>query len=523
MEQMSYQEAAKIRKSGLSDLIASKLMSDQSIGEALKTSIDMKLKAKAKGLKEKFDILNIARIMTGGSGLGPALIGKLLGREREDVEYFGGTKGKKGKKNKASPSSVKPIASKLKPVEEDKQDPLFTTIGPGRIMPVRRKDSAANILAKLYNLLKKSYEDKKLESELNEDFAEEKKIENEARHKELINALFTLKISKDMLGGLATEDDSGFNVPSIIPRPGGGGGGDKNKKENKDKKGKNRNTTTQQGKEGVEEKPKRKQLRDKKGRFRSATKVEKILSKGSKALKAAKGILKFFKRVPVVSTIFATLGVISDIEGAISDHEDGSITSEEMHKIITESIAGALGGVAGAEIGGILGTFVGGPVGSVLGAVGGFMGGEALGKYAADGIWDQFIKSPEPPTATAEDTSQTTSTAPVNLMSAPTGGTTSFAVQPNQTENITATPVAAPTATPAPSMGSPVGQRVVAATNSNNDYKLQARNTSPTVLTDNKTVNIGGKNSTTSMGIPASVRTDESTFTRSLRQETRTV
>jgi hypothetical protein len=506
MEQMSYQEAAKIRKSGLSDLIASKLMSDQSIGEALKTSIDMKLKARAKGLKEKFDILNIARIMTGGSGLGPALIGKLLGREREDVEYFAKTKGKRSKKDKASPASIKPIAPSLKPVEENKEEsPLFTTIGPGRIMPVRRKDSAANILAKLYNLLKKSYEDKKLESELNEDFAQERKIENEARHKELINALLGLKITKDMLASPA-EDGGGLlgGIAAVVGTEVGG------------------KLLTKGGKKVAE-----------KVAARSVTKgAEKVAAKvATKTAQqiATEAVKKYGKNVVIEeSQLLDKAG--NPLRGAARNARIRKLTAESALKIAEKqggkSVAKFLvkkipfvGLVAGLGFGiqrALEGDFTGAglEVGSGVASI--FPGIGTAASIAIDvGLAGRDLYSP---TATLAPDNTDTNTTTTDT----TESTTPIQSSPSFTIGSISSPVKQ-TASAAPSMGSPVGQRVVAATRSNNDYKLQAKNTSPTVLTDNKTVNIGGKNSTTSMGIPASVRTDESTFTRSLRQETRIV
>ena len=501
MEQMSYEEAAKIRKSGLSDLIASKLMNDESIGQALKTSIDMKLKARAKGFKAKFDILNIARILTGGSELGPALLGKILGRSKEDVEYF---TGKKSKKNKASPASVKPIASKLKPVEEDKQDPLFTTIGPGRIMPVRRKDSAANILAKLYNLLKKSYEDKKLESELNEDFAQEKKIENEARHKELIKALLGLKLTKDML---ASPDEDGGGLLGGIAAIAGTELGIKGLAK-----------IGQKGAEKVAVK-------------RAQKTAERIAAKA--ATKTAQQIAQEAVKKYGIKTKISPSELLDKagkpLKGAAKNARIKKLTAEAALKIAEKQGAKSVGKfltkkipfiglIAGIVFGiqrALEGDFIGAGLEVASGVASIFLG---LGTLASIAI-DAGIAARDFTGATAtpapDNTDTNTTTEPIGS-AAPTQPTPAFTI------GSTSSPVKQ-TASAVPSMGSPVGQRVVAATNSNNDYKLQARNTSPTVLTDNKTVNIGGKNSTTSMGIPASVRTDESTFTRSLRQETRTV
>ena len=75
------------------------------------------------------------------------------------------------------------------PVSKDSKgkgkDPLFSTIGSGKTTPIRKNDGAADVVSKLYNLMKTSY-DKKIEAaELERDFAKEKKTEDEIRHKQM--------------------------------------------------------------------------------------------------------------------------------------------------------------------------------------------------------------------------------------------------------------------------------------------------------------------------------------------------
>lgn len=89
---MNYFDAAKARKKGLANLITDRLVSGQSVGSSIGQSISERMSATAKGFKEKFNLLNIAKTLTGGSNLAPALLGKMMGRKAEDISYFAGRK-----------------------------------------------------------------------------------------------------------------------------------------------------------------------------------------------------------------------------------------------------------------------------------------------------------------------------------------------------------------------------------------------------------------------------------------------
>ena len=83
---MEYQEGKEIRKGGLTQSLVN--------GKGLGESISENLKAKMLGMKEAVDPLNIAKKLTGGSKLAPALLGKAMGRKQEDIEFFSGIKSK---------------------------------------------------------------------------------------------------------------------------------------------------------------------------------------------------------------------------------------------------------------------------------------------------------------------------------------------------------------------------------------------------------------------------------------------
>ncbi len=89
---MDYRVASNIRGKSLSSLMTDKITSGKGVGSALGGAISDKLKARATGVKEKFDPMNIAKFMTGGSRLAPAILGRITGRSQSDINYFAGNK-----------------------------------------------------------------------------------------------------------------------------------------------------------------------------------------------------------------------------------------------------------------------------------------------------------------------------------------------------------------------------------------------------------------------------------------------
>ena len=89
-QNLTYQKARRIRGTKLTDLLADQLLYEPTIGKAVKKTISLKVQSNIKGIKESFDPLNIVKFLTGGSKLGPALYGKIMGRNIRDIEYFTG-------------------------------------------------------------------------------------------------------------------------------------------------------------------------------------------------------------------------------------------------------------------------------------------------------------------------------------------------------------------------------------------------------------------------------------------------
>lgn len=166
--EMSFQEAKEIRGKSFGNLMSEKLVAGGGIGSSLKATISEKMKARAKGMKEKFDPMNIAKFMTGGSSLGAAVMGRMTGRSKEDMEHFTGQKARQ--------------------------------VGGGdtatKVGSLKEGNELLDILMKIYTLMQSSHaaEVKNLEEENN--YKEENDAERERRNKALLDALKGKKEAK---------------------------------------------------------------------------------------------------------------------------------------------------------------------------------------------------------------------------------------------------------------------------------------------------------------------------------------
>jgi len=155
---MDYQQAQKIRSKSFASIMTEKLAEGGSIGGSLRATVSERSQARMKGIKEKFDILNIAKMMTGGSNLAPAILGRMLGRSTRDIKYFAGIKDKK-------------TASKLGPTGDGVSPEMM------------------DILEKIYEFLKETNDEDRLKKQEESQFAKEKELERMRRHKELMEAI----------------------------------------------------------------------------------------------------------------------------------------------------------------------------------------------------------------------------------------------------------------------------------------------------------------------------------------------
>ena len=132
-------------------------------------------------LKQKFNALNIAGILSGP--LSDAITQNVTGKIQDNIGNFIGK----------SPKS-KMVSDQSRKVGNVDTNFYVTALGK---QPVKKGDGVATVAGKLFNLYKKSFDEKKLQMELSRNFEQEIRREDERRHKDLINSIEkTSKTSK---------------------------------------------------------------------------------------------------------------------------------------------------------------------------------------------------------------------------------------------------------------------------------------------------------------------------------------
>lgn len=164
---MSYQRAQRLRNVGLGTLISDRIVSGQGFGRSIRSSISDKTVASMTGLKEKFDPMNIGKAF--GGRLGAYAVGKLTGRSQKDIDYFTGR------------VRARQIDSKM--------NPLVTKVSDGDQTKMKKNDGLADVMAKIYNLMKANVDTQKQNHEIEKNLAIDKQRQREEWHSELIQAL----------------------------------------------------------------------------------------------------------------------------------------------------------------------------------------------------------------------------------------------------------------------------------------------------------------------------------------------
>jgi hypothetical protein len=157
---MDYGKAEGIRKKGLAGLITDNLVEGQGIGSSFGSAISDRTKATFTGIQEKFDPLNIAKKLTGGSNLAPALLGRLTGRKESSLEYFAKPK------RKVTSRGVN-----------------FETGG------ALNNDSFTETLGLIYEELKLAEEDRKIINQSKKTEEQDREKEEDRRNKAIVEAL----------------------------------------------------------------------------------------------------------------------------------------------------------------------------------------------------------------------------------------------------------------------------------------------------------------------------------------------
>ena len=150
-----------------------------------------------KRFKEKFDPLNIAKILTGGSRLGPALMGKILGRSKKDIEYFAGR--------------AMPIFEKITKLSESESEDN----GEGGDTGGNKKDNLKGIktvLNKILTFLNKSYDKQVTLQEKENNFKESNKLDDDKRHNALLKALGVIS------SGNVEEEKKSKSLPDFFKK-----------------------------------------------------------------------------------------------------------------------------------------------------------------------------------------------------------------------------------------------------------------------------------------------------------------
>jgi hypothetical protein len=179
-----YRNAKRVGKTPLGELIFEKLFVEkQSLGSAVKGSISDKFESKVAGIKERFDPLNISKKLLGRKLT--FLLGTSLGANKDDVEHFTGYR----KKTSATPVSSKTNPDKFKKIE----DASKTKVSAGGESRIKNKDGLADVLAKMYNLIKKNLDDEKKHRQLENNFKKQKEKEKDKWNQELIEAITGMK------------------------------------------------------------------------------------------------------------------------------------------------------------------------------------------------------------------------------------------------------------------------------------------------------------------------------------------
>ena len=150
---------------GLGKMVTDRLVSGQSIGSSIGQSISDKLKARATGIKQFFDPLNMVRAATGGSELATALFGRMVGRSTQDIKFF------TGKSSMPKTYSVEPKA--------------VSTYTPKSV----GNKKTAELLKKLFVFMQTTHEEQKEHRETMVTYHQFQDNIRQDRHDELMEAL----------------------------------------------------------------------------------------------------------------------------------------------------------------------------------------------------------------------------------------------------------------------------------------------------------------------------------------------
>lgn len=445
---MDYQRADRIKSKSLLQLIGEKKFGEgQGLGSAIGSSISDKFVAKSTRFKRAFDPLNWVSKLVGQGAFGrfaTTAMGRAFGRNDRDIQYFGGYRRKNTNKN-----------------------PNFTTIGSGRVTPLRSNDGTADVLGKIYNFLRKTSDEKREHDEIERSFRQEMLDEDERRHKDLVNAItkFVGKKGKPVMAAaaagpglmdlfnsllnaiksllpslLAAALPAGFNpnIPKLKEvinekigekptekvgeKPTEKVGEKIGEKATEIKPTATKISEAELAKSGLKTNKAGRIIDSKTGRFASkaqietATKVPKggavrgALSAVNKtALNTVEKLLSWLNKIPGIKVLPAGVSLLQDlaeIYKAATDKEN-PIDAKEAERRAIGALAGAFAGYGGMELGSLIGAAVGTAVlpgwGTIIAGLAGGIGGYYLGDKAGKVLWDLISKTSDEPPVNTEE------------------------------------------------------------------------------------------------------------------------
>jgi hypothetical protein len=175
-----------IRTGPLKEVIFQKWFNEGTpISEAIQQALSEKFKAKVATIKDKFDPLNMITKLVGDKA--GAIIGRKMGRSEEDISRFTGYGDTTGARD-----------SKLKALKGGKGIPdlekaTYSSISEGQQKRMNKGSGLADVLARTYNVLKKSYDEENKKSKNGDKLNEQKNKWN----KELVEAITANKMEND--------------------------------------------------------------------------------------------------------------------------------------------------------------------------------------------------------------------------------------------------------------------------------------------------------------------------------------
>ena len=175
---MNYNQAQILKNKSTFSLMREKFAEGQSLTSSFKSARKLKKQARWTRIKEKFDPMMWSRKLFGKWGA--TLYGRSMGRSADDMHRFTGYR----------PHNIK--TKKVKISQSDKNpkiNPLYTKVGPGVVTPLRKNDSMADVVAKLYNFIKFAFIKDKKNKEIAHNFEKEFQGQSDKRHSELIEII----------------------------------------------------------------------------------------------------------------------------------------------------------------------------------------------------------------------------------------------------------------------------------------------------------------------------------------------